>query len=657
MKKLFLFFSIILFNFLVFAQEVEIVLPELTTYVPATVEQKIVVTAEEIEARHFESLSDIVESCGIQNLAYGPYGLDSKPSVRGFTDETVRVVIDGVCVNNVRNGVFDFSTLNLKAVEKIEIVRGGFTEGVEDEGAVGGVIYITMKKTETRKSVTADAAVKTFFSNTQPVDSCFQKLAFSGPLSENTFLNASGSLNYAENKYFYKSASMGTLTEGAFGGLWYGLDVNHEGYVSSGVNTNSGEWKCRENAQVTDAHADAFLTHYYGNGNYLSLGEIFYGGHKHTPGKAFSDEQGLQRDYDNNISLTMWNPAVAELFNLKNSVVWICNNCFYKNAKGTEDSRHNLNTIKYTGSMDFTSFADGRIRQLIGISSDFSQLDSTNDGRHVQVSGVLKETTKIAVGGGWSFTLPLAAKFCLNDEKLNFAFVPKVGVAWEVGLFRFFADLYRMVQFPNMDDLYWSGGDYHGNPNLRPESGWGADLGFYVDSVSIKYGVLHGGLTVFSDYYKDKIKWESGTTENIASAFYLGMDFNFGMEFFNRFLTFDLNGEYLYNRLLDESQPLTYGKRIMWTPDFVCSASFGLNFEFVSFKLNASYTGRRYNTNLNVSYLKPYVLLNFVAEGVEIAGHFTPYLKLDNALNWQYQAVEGYPMPGISLTIGARYIF
>ena len=82
-----------------------------------------------------------------------------------------------------------------------------------------------------------------------------------------------------------------------------------------------------------------------------------------------------------------------------------------------------------------------------------------------------------------------------------------------------------------------------------------------------------------------------------------------------------------------------------------------LNFEVVSLKLNASYTGRRYNTNLNVSYLKPYVLLNFVAEGAEIAGHLAPYVKLDNALNWQYQAVEGYPMPGISLTIGARYIF
>jgi outer membrane cobalamin receptor len=60
---------------------------------------------------------------------------------------------------------------------------------------------------------------------------------------------------------------------------------------------------------------------------------------------------------------------------------------------------------------------------------------------------------------------------------------------------------------------------------------------------------------------------------------------------------------------------------------------------------------------MNVYYLQPYVLLNFVAEGAEIAGHFTPYVKLDNALNWLYQSVEGYPMPGISLTMGARYIF
>ena len=105
-----------------------------------------------LEAEHIESLSQVIERCGIQNLSYGAYGLESKPSIRGFTDETVRVVIDGICVNNAQYGTFDFSAIDISAIEKIEIIRGGFTEGVEDEGAVGGVIYITTKKTDLKNT-------------------------------------------------------------------------------------------------------------------------------------------------------------------------------------------------------------------------------------------------------------------------------------------------------------------------------------------------------------------------------------------------------------------------------------------------------------------------------------------------------------------------
>ena len=135
------------------AEDAEIILPEVTTYIPAAVERKIVLSAEMLEAEHLETLSAVMERCGIQILSYGPYGLDNKPSIRGFTDETVRVVIDGICVNNAQYGTFDFSSLNMAAVERIEIVRGGFTEGVEDEGAVGGVIYITTKKQEAGKKI------------------------------------------------------------------------------------------------------------------------------------------------------------------------------------------------------------------------------------------------------------------------------------------------------------------------------------------------------------------------------------------------------------------------------------------------------------------------------------------------------------------------
>ncbi|WP_022931992.1 TonB-dependent receptor plug domain-containing protein [Treponema bryantii] len=634
MKKFLLILSIVSFRFFSFAQEAEITLPQVTTYIPAAVEQKLVITAEEIAAAHYEDLSDLVERAGLQVLSYGPYGLESKPSIRGFTDETVRVVIDGICVNNAQYGTFDFSSINLNAVERIEIVRGGFTEGVEDEGAVGGVVYITMKKNEMSSSLNAEVAAKTFFNTESFLDSAFQKLSYGGRLGENTFLNADGTLNYAGNHYLYKVDGNLSLCDGPFGA--------GEGYFLGA-----------KNAQVTDGHGNASLTHYFGDGNYFSFGEIFYGGHKNTPGPVNSKNPGLQRDYNNNFSFSVWNPALADgLFNLKNNLVWLCNNRFYKDESGSEDSQHFINTIKYTGSADFTSLAGGRIRQMIGISSDITNLDSTNDGQHIQFSGVIKETTKVAAAGGWSFSLPLAIKFCANDDNINFAFVPKIGTAWEAGKIKLFADLYRMVQFPNMDDLFWDGAGYHGNPELKPESGWGADLGF-----TLRGEKLNGGLTLFSNYYKDKIQWGSGTTQNLSSAFYLGIDFNFKADLFAGFWTLDFNGEYLYNRLLDKSNKYTYGKRIMWTPDLTCTLISAWNFELVRISLSAAYTGRRYTSNLNVYYLKPYLLLGLAAEAVPVRGKFTPYLKADNLLNWQYQSVDGYSMPGISLTLGAKYKF
>ena len=604
----------------------EIILPTITTVVPASVEQKIILTSDDLQTRHYESLSNIIESCGIQNLSYGPYGLETKPSIRGFTDETVRVVIDGICVNNAQYGTFDFASLNMAAIERIEIIKGGFTEGVEDEGSVGGVIYITTKKMQSEKSLTAETALKTYFNFDSPLDSIFQKLSYSGSLGENTFINTGATLNYAENKFPYKYKSKKSV---------------------------------RENAGVIDGQTNVSLSHYYGNGNCLSLGSLFYAGHKHTPGVINSVGIGFQRDYNHNLTLSLWNPSVASgLFNLRNSVAWLTNNRFYKEQNSDdmtfagEQSEHFINTVKYTGTADFTHLAGGRIQQTVGLSGDFTHLDSTNDGLHNQLSGVVKETTKFGIAqlgsGNLSASIPLAFKLCANDTNINTAFVPKAGLALEFTKISFTLDAYRMVQFPNMDDLFWEGGGYHGNPNLKPESGWGADLGFKFP---------HGSVTLFSNYYKDKIQWGSGTTENLSSAFYLGLDFNFCGTFFNGLMTLDLTGEYLYNRLLNKDNKYTYGKRIMWTPDFVCSLTTTFNLELVKLCVSASYTGLRYTSNLNLYYLDPYVLLDVCLEAAEISGKFTPYFKINNLLNWQYQAVEGYPMPGISITIGARFDF
>ena len=53
------------------------------------------------------------------------------------------------------------SSAAMVASKSADFVRGGFTEGVEDEGAVGGVIYITTKKQEAVKTAEAQANAET----------------------------------------------------------------------------------------------------------------------------------------------------------------------------------------------------------------------------------------------------------------------------------------------------------------------------------------------------------------------------------------------------------------------------------------------------------------------------------------------------------------
>ena len=104
-------------------EEISINLPQVVTYIPSTLETKISYSQEDIEEMHIQDLPQLLESSGIQMLSYGPYGLEQKPSIRGFTDETVRVVIDGICVNNPMTGCFDFSAISLENVERIEIIK------------------------------------------------------------------------------------------------------------------------------------------------------------------------------------------------------------------------------------------------------------------------------------------------------------------------------------------------------------------------------------------------------------------------------------------------------------------------------------------------------------------------------------------------------
>ena len=78
-------------------------LPDITTYIPSSLENKITIKSEQIQKEHYQNILQLLSDYSVQLLSYGDYGLEQKPSIRGFTDETVRVVIDGVCMKTLVN--------------------------------------------------------------------------------------------------------------------------------------------------------------------------------------------------------------------------------------------------------------------------------------------------------------------------------------------------------------------------------------------------------------------------------------------------------------------------------------------------------------------------------------------------------------------------
>lgn len=646
MKKLLIISSFVLFFNFLYTES--LTLPSITSYIDATVvEQRQIITEEEIDCMNVADLPALLEAAGIQILSYGPYGLEQKPSIRGFTDETVRVIINGVCVNNAQYGTFDFSTLNIKDIEKIEIIRGGFTEGVSDEGAVGGAIYITTKKQVLGHHFDFDSGIKSFFNYYYPLDSFFQSAGYSGQISDAQFLKVNLKGTFANNKYLF---------------------TNYKGIKSQ-----------RDNARVIDGNGNINYSYFF-DGNYINISDFFYAGNKQTPGTETSFSYGVQKDYDNNLTIQLVNPEVGKGIKLENTLSWLSNTRFYNDK--TSDSAHFVNTGKYAGSVYLHKL--DWFKESAGITLDYTYLDSTDDGIHQQFSGALKSTSKFfwcGNGENWdngdrpplngeqknnrdnrdrpqfAFTLPLSLKF----SNKNLAFTPKLGFSINTKHVDLLIDGYRMTQFPNMDDLYWESSGYKGNPDLIPESGWGGDFTVNVHNIWLPFS-----LCAYINFYENKIQWANlggnWRPENVASAFYFGIDGRLEKNFWNDRISVTANGEYLHTSLLDKRNSMTYGKKIMWTPDFTGSASIRLNFpgkgktESYVLLAEANYMGKRYTTNANISYVKPYTLINLSAQ-MTVASknwHFTPYIRLENLLNMDYEAVDAYPMPGISGTVGLK---
>ena len=107
-----------------------------------------VITSDEMKLRQQRVVYDGLAAVpGVQVTRSGSYGALASVSMRGLDSDQTLVVQDGIVLNNPATfgNTFDFSKLDTRDIERIEVIRGAQST-LYGSDAIGGVINIVTKE-------------------------------------------------------------------------------------------------------------------------------------------------------------------------------------------------------------------------------------------------------------------------------------------------------------------------------------------------------------------------------------------------------------------------------------------------------------------------------------------------------------------------------
>ncbi|MCL2066906.1 MAG: TonB-dependent receptor [Treponema sp.] len=422
----------------------------------------------------------------------------------------------------------------------------------------------------------------------------------------------------------------------------------------------------KDNNEVWDAGANASFVWESEDHASLIASTNFYYGDKNIPATGFSSIFGTQEDFISRQTIMFDMPRAGhDDFATEASLTWQFAKMDYT-SPADDLSRHNQHSLSAINR--WVWYPGGRLTLRSGFDYRFINLDSTDIGNRSRHDGGIYLTTEIKPLEEFQLIPSVKAVFTSSGSakfQEHITFVPKLGLLWNVtDSISLKNNYFRSFKFPEFEDLYWEGGYGTGNPDLRPEDGWGADLG-----AEWKFkNLLTLESTFFSQWMKDSIHWYSGSggvwrPENVGEAVFFGLDnsicFNIPVSIGPlKEVSPSLTYKYLRSFLLSFGYTFDSGKKIPYNPEHTIGGSISISWIIESLYsgsliISGHYESVRYEDRANLAELEPYFLLN-AAVNQEISSNITAFVSLLNILNTSYESFYRYPMPGITLTLGMR---
>lgn len=276
-------------------------------------------------------------------------------------------------------------------------------------------------------------------------------------------------------------------------------------------------------------------------------------------------------------------------------------------------------------------------------------MDSTI--RHEQVKFALFGIYKISLfKARFNYDIAVRKEFTNQTE---IPFTGNTGIHYQVlpwlGLKLSANKAYRQ---PTLNDLYWPQG---GNPDLKPEESYEVDGGLSLRKTKHRFSFFFEG-TYFNRHTTNWIIWLPTASayfspRNVAKVYSRGTESRTEIVYRQKDLYLKLGVTTAYvlstNEEGSNENDNAIGRQLIYTPRYTGQSALTCTYQGITFLFTQSYTGYRFTSTDNTSWLHPYYLANaklaynYAFDKVMVEF----FAGVNNIFNKDYMAVANRPMP------------
>ncbi|MHB1170748.1 MAG: TonB-dependent receptor plug domain-containing protein [Longimicrobiales bacterium] len=609
--------------------------------VPAAV---TVIDGDDLRARGERLLVDALRlTPGTAMVQSGPQGALSAAYLRGGESDYVRVLVDGVAVNQP-GGSFDFAHLRTEDVERIEIVRGPVSV-LYGSDAVTGVIHVITRRGTGAPRITAGISAGRSDRVGPEADGASDALGFDAGIA-----GAFGDFDYAADAAHY-------TTDGTYA---YNND-----YINTSASARLG-W--------TTAASGLRLTGRYTDGEY----------HYPTDGSgALSDINAARTTR----ALTFGATATHALTDRVRATVDVALHDDEAEEDDAPDSP--ADTLGFFASEGLTTSQrrtiDGRfdiqtVIAQITVGGSAEEQDGDTWSNSLSEFGPFVDSAEYSRSSRAAYaqvvsspieTLTLTAGGRIDDGEYGTFGTWRGGVSVRPGAWILRAAAGTAFKEPTFYENY-AQGFVTGNPDLEPEHSLSFEVGIERALFNDRARVA---ATAYTQEFEDLIQYTSAPAEpgdpnyfNLGSARARGLELSAKVSLPAN-LHLDLAYDWLDTEVTSSGTEgdLTFieGERLLRRPEHRIAGALQWTRGAASAWLGATHTGERIDINFNNPAapsgervtLDGYTLINAAAQ-VPLArsgwGDVAATLRIDNVLDERYQEVLGFPARGRAVFLGAK---